>query len=113
MKSMIPVWVVVVDKSTKNYPLYVKNINTDHRLVWSYFHDADPGFERVVKDILGISSDSPVVFNAYCDYLIHPITGEVLSGDGETLGQFIRKSHERHVELVRSAGDLMIVAAGV
>ena len=109
MKSMIPVWVVVIDKSTTSYPMYVKNVLVDYRILWNYYQHDDRSFEGIVKEVLGIDEEAPVVFNSFCDYLIHPVTGEVLKdGSPETLGQFMMKSFRRHVELIESAGRVAI-----
>lgn len=112
MKSAIPVWCVVIDKSTPSYPLYVKNVLVDHRILWDYYENDDRGFEETVKDVLGINSESPVVFYTFCDYLIHPQTGEKLRGESkETLGQFMKNALVRHVELVSSAPNFVISGA--
>lgn len=112
MKSMIPVWVVLIDKSTPAYPLYIKNVLVDHRILWEYYQNDDQSLQGIVKGIFGIDEESPVVFNTFCDYLVNPTTGEVLSDDtGGTLGEFMVHSLERHVELIQSAGQAIIAMA--
>lgn len=112
MKSMIPVWAVVIDKSKPSYPLYVKNALVDHRIVWGYYQDNNDSLKESMKAILGIPEDAPVVFNTFCDYLIDPESGEIhVDMSGESLGDFMIKSFERHVDLVESAGKVIIYAA--
>lgn len=110
MKSMVPVWVVVIDKSTSSYPMYVKNVLAEPQVIWDHYNSNNRAFEGIVRKILGINMDAPVVFNTFCDYLINPASGIIMSNDGgETLGEFMMKSFDRHVELIESAG---VVAVG-
>lgn len=98
--AKIPVWFAVIDKSVSAYPLYVREMSVNAKVLWNYYMHDDQSIKRAVKGVLGIQVDAPVVFDTFCEYLINPATGEISYGESdETLEEFMQKVYARQFQL--------------
>lgn len=93
---LLPVTFAFIDKGRSGFPLYIKTAMVDPRMVWEYFQNDNLQMINAMKQFLGIRQDTPTYSGVWVDYLIHPVTGEILhSDDGESLEEFLNSVRRR------------------
>ena len=112
--AMIPATFAFIDKGQNGFPLYIKDIVCDSKLLWEYYHNDNPRVVNAAKDILGIPEDHPTFSGVFVDYLVEPDTGKVCRDeDGATMEQFLQSIFNRHDELLAEAGVAVLVCSDI
>lgn len=108
--ALIPATFAFIDKGQNGFPLYIKEIACDHKLLWEYYHNDNPRVVNAAKDILGIPAEHPTFSGVFVDYLIDPDTNKVCRDDsGESLEEFMQSVCDRHDELLAEAGVAVLI----
>lgn len=111
--ALIPATFAFIDKGQNGFPLYIKDVMCDSKLLWEYYHNDNPRVVNAAKDILGIPAEHPTFNAVYVDYLIEPDSGRVCRDDsGPSMDEFLQSVFNRHDELLAEAGIAVLIPEG-
>lgn len=105
-----PAFFAFIDKGANGFPIYMKEAQVDHKMIYDYYMKDDPAILNAMKGVFGIQGSSPCFYGVFCDYLIDPRTGEVLrESGGESFDEFIQSVQDRQMALIAEAGMCMVL----
>lgn len=92
----------IIDKSSKDFPLYVAELPVSSDVLWDYYHTHDDTLIQFARAALGIPENARVSHAVYAEYLINPKTGKVCFGKDSGIGDFLCAVVAKRQELLKA-----------